>query len=249
MIVTCYSHLIRDYHCLAPGDVFIGQVPASHLKSSLLTDLTARGVRLMPSATAQMINASKAATAFLLHPWMLPNTYVIQRRKDLLQALETLEQEGINTVVTKADCLHCGQGVCKWDNPDTLDSCVSMREDVFPFVLQPFMPSFTDLRVIMVGDFCEAYSRSNALGFRKNMATGGTSRPHTLTEEQRRVCREVMQRAGMPYAHIDLMITPEGRIHLSEIRLNGGIHGARIDRKALDEMKQKQLMSLAENVP
>jgi glutathione synthase/RimK-type ligase-like ATP-grasp enzyme len=246
MIITRYSDLIRDYHRLAQGDVFVGQVPASPLRSSLLLDLTVRGVRVLPSATAQMINGSKITAAHLLHAWMLPHTHVVQNRKDLMAALQSLEQDRIKVLVTKADNLHCGQGVCKWDSADTLYSCVSLQAAVYPFVLQPFVETFTDLRVVMVGDFCEAYSRSNEHGFRKNLAAGGVSRPHALSAGQQQVCRDVMQRAGMPYAHIDLMITPDGGVHLSEIRLNGGIHGAQIDRKTLDDMKQKQLMTLAE---
>ena len=246
MIITRYSDLIRDYHRLAPGDVFIGQLPASHLRSTLLIDLAARGVRLVPSATAQMINASKVATAWLLQSFMPLHTHVIQRRNDLLTALQSLAQNHIEVLVTKADHLHCGQGVCRWDSPDALYSCISMQGEVYPFVLQPFMESFTDLRVVMVGDYCEAYSRSNTHGFRKNLAAGGVSQPHTLSAEERDLCREVMRRAGMPFAHIDLMLTDGGGLYLSEIRLNGGIHGARIDRMALDEMKRKQLMNEAE---
>ena len=64
MIVTRFSQLIRDYHRLGTGDVFIGQVPSSSLKSAMLTDLTERGVVLLPAATAQILNASKVAQAF-----------------------------------------------------------------------------------------------------------------------------------------------------------------------------------------
>jgi hypothetical protein len=50
----------------------------------------------------------------------------------------------------------------------------------------------------------------------------------------------------MPHAHLDLMVTPDGSVYLSEIRLNGGIHGARISRQQLEKKKRSHLMALAE---
>ena len=116
MIITRFSRLIREYHRLAAGDVFVGQVPSSFLKSALLADLCDRGIRLVPSATAQVLNASKVAQAFLLNPWMVPHTFAITRRRELLDAISTYNELGVSSAVTKADCLHCGHGVRKWDN-------------------------------------------------------------------------------------------------------------------------------------
>jgi hypothetical protein len=54
-----------------------------------------------------------------------------------------------------------------------------------------------------------------------------------------------MQRGKFPFAHLDLMILESGKCHLSEIALNGGIKGARIDRQELDQKKQALLEKLA----
>jgi ribosomal protein S6--L-glutamate ligase len=246
MIVSGFTELTRLYHQLGSGDVFVGQIPRSDLRAMMLVDLQQRGVTLIPSATARQINASKAAQAFLLKHWMLPNTRVVSRRKDLLEALGDYRRLAIGTVVTKADRLHCGHGVCRWNDPETLYSCMSTRGDeVYPLVLQPFVESFTDVRVILVDDFHEAYSRANPDDFRMNLSAGGRSRPFALTPEQLAFCLAVVQRCRMPYAHIDLMITPDNQLYLSEIRLNGGIHGARITRGALDRLKQSRLEALA----
>ncbi|MFZ1984542.1 MAG: hypothetical protein WAU91_09015, partial [Desulfatitalea sp.] len=120
MIVTRYSHLVQLYQDLGPGDAFVGLIPASPLRAALLTDLAARGVRLLPSATAQMLNASKTMQAFLLGPWMLPHTRVIDRRKALLDALAGYGQNGITAAVTKAEHQHCGHGVRRWNDLETL---------------------------------------------------------------------------------------------------------------------------------
>jgi ribosomal protein S6--L-glutamate ligase len=246
MIYTRYSKFVQAYHRLERGDVYLGKVPSSHLKGAILADLTAREVRLIPSAAAQMINASKVAQAFILNPWMVPLTTAVVRRKQLLDAITRYHRAKIETVITKADGLHCGQGIRKWDNLELVYACLGLDDAALPFVLQPFVKQCVDLRVIAVDDYCEAYVRTNPHNFRQNLSTGAQSQPHTLTDQQTDLCRTLMQRAQMPFAHIDLMLTPDGSAYLSEIRLNGGIQGARISRQELEQKKQRLLMALAQ---
>lgn len=249
MIIRRFSQLLQAYHTLGAGDAYIGQVPFSHLRAAMLIDLESRGVRLLPTATAHMLNASKAAQAFVLLPWMLPNTFVISRRKELLDAVSQYQRQGICSAVTKSDRLHCGHGVRRWSDLEVLYNCTCMEKDVYPFVLQPYIEAFTDVRVILVGEFCEAYRRINPHGFRMNLAAGGQSKPFALSADQQVICRRILERSRMPYAHIDLMITPDGCCYLSEIRLNGGIHGARISRGSLEAIKDKYLDKLAHQNP
>ena len=100
----------------------------------------------------------------------------------------------------------------------------------------------------MVGDYVESYIRYNPYNFRNNISSGGKSRPFTLNEECKHICREAMKRGKFPYAHIDLLIMDSGECYLSEIALNGGTKGARINRKELHRQKQKLLLTLAENI-
>ncbi len=246
MIVTRYSHLAQIYHQLASGDAYVGLVPPSPLRAGVLTDLTARGVRLFPSATAQMLSASKAMQAFVLGPWMLPHTRVINRRKQLLDGLNDYGRLGIKAAVTKAEDQHCGHGVRRWNDLEMLYNCLSLDDGHYPFVLQPFVSVAADLRAIVVGDYFEAYARCNPHGFRMNLAAGGSSQPCELQEAQLALCRRVMARGQMPYAHIDLIITEDEAVYLSEISLNGGLHGARIAKEELDQMKHARLMMMAE---
>ncbi len=248
MIITRFSQLIKAYHGLGAGDVFVGKIPKSHLKSTLLADLTDRGVRLLPSATAQLLNGSKAAQAWVLAQWMAPHTLAITRRKELLDAITRYNRLGIQTAVTKRDRLHCGYGLCKWDNLETLYSCLAYDPTVFPFVLQPYVAASADVRVIVVGDFYEAYCRTHPYNFRMNLAAGGRSHPHALTPEQHGICQQVLERSQLPYGHIDLMLTRDSDVYLSEIRLNGGIQGAQVEGKVLNEMKQAHLMALANRI-
>lgn len=246
MIITRYSQLVLAYHDLGPGDLFIGHIPASHLRNVMWADLTARGVRLLPSATAHMVSASKTAQAFIFKQWMLPHTEVIARRKELLEAVATYAREGISNAITKQEHLHCGHGVRRWNDLETMYNCLSVAESHYPFVLQPFVPVTADVRIIVVGDYCEAYARYNPSGFRKNLAVGGSCQPYALSPPQMALCLKAMTRADMPYAHIDLIVTEGGDTFLSELNLNGGTAGARIPRQELEQLKQERLTVLAD---
>jgi hypothetical protein len=60
------------------------------------------------------------------------------------------------------------------------------------------------------------------------------------------LCRRVMARGRMPYAHLDLIITDAGTPYLSEISLNGGLQGAEISKTDLDRLKHDLLLRMTE---
>jgi ribosomal protein S6--L-glutamate ligase len=101
----------------------------------------------------------------------------------------------------------------------------------FPFVVQPFQAGSKDVRVVMLGDYKEAYRRHNPNNFRHNLHCGGMSASCDLTDDQIELSREIMNRARFPYAHIDLLITSSGSIWLNEINLRGGLRGAVISQQ------------------
>ena len=245
MIVRTNRELKARYNELTAGDVFIGNLSLKYLKQPLLIDMLERGIRCLPSPLAQILNGSKVAQAFVLHQWMLPHTQAISRRTDLIDAINTFGKNGIGPVVTKQDDLHCGHGIRRWETIETLYSFMALAESSYPFVLQPFQEEFTDIRVIIVGDYVESYTRSNLYNFRVNLSSGGTVSPYKLDEKKEAFCRAVMQRGKFPFAHLDLMILENGECYLSEITLNGGIKGARISREDLIQNKKALLEKLA----
>ena len=245
MIIRSSRELKALYHDLCSGDIFIGRLTYKHLKQSVLIDLLERGVSCIPSPLSQTLNSSKAAQALVLKSWMLPHTSVITRRTHLLNTINQYNKHGIAPVVTKEDHLHCGHGVRKWDTIETVYSFMSLSESSYPFVVQPFLESFTDVRVIIVKDYVEAYVRHNPDNFRMNLSSGGKNYPYALDKDKEKFCRAAMERGKFPYAHMDLHITGNGKYYLSEIALNGGTKGASISRKELDQKKQKLLESLA----
>jgi len=245
MIVRTNRELKARYNELTAGDIFIGNLSLNYLKQPILIDMLERGIRCLPSPLAQILNSSKVAQAFVLHEWMLPHTQAITRRTDLINAINTFGKNGIGPVVTKQDGLHCGHGIRRWETIETLYSFMALVESSYPFVLQPLQEGFSDIRVIIVGDYVESYSRSNLYNFRVNLSSGGTGSPYKLDEKKEAFCRSVMQRGKFPFAHLDLFFLENGECYLSEITLNGGIKGARISREELEEKKKALLEKLA----
>lgn len=244
MILRTNRDLKKHYHDLKAEDCFVGTLGFKHLRQTMLVDLLVRGVRIVPSPLCQVLNNSKTSQAQVLGPWMLPHTYVINRRTDLMHAICDYNRFRIDTVVTKEDRLDCGYGIHRWDHVEAVYNHASSNPQMYPFVLQPFLDAYTDIRVVIAGDHCEAYSRKNPNNFRMNLTAGGRSTPHTLGNDQLAFCREIMSRGNFPYAHIDLLLEKDGGMYLSEIALNGGLKGASIDRDALDAIKGEILENL-----
>jgi hypothetical protein len=78
-----------------------------------------------------------------------------------------------------------------------------------------------------------------------NISMGGENYPHVLDKDIEKFCRAAMEQGKFPYAHTDLQITDDGKYYLSEIALNGGLKGASISRKELDQKKQNLIENLA----
>lgn len=245
MIIRSSQELKERYQDLCSGDIFIGILTYKHIKESILIDLMERGISCFPSPLSQVLNHSKAVQAVVLKEWMLPHTCVINRRTDLIETINTYNRLGIGPVVTKEDHLHCGHGVRKWDTIEILYNIVALSERSYPFVIQPFLDDFTDVRVIIAGDYMEAYVRHNPNNFRMNISMGGKNHPHEMNSDLSNFCRTAMARGKFPYAHLDIQITDNGTYYLSEIALSGGTKGAKIRRKDLDKKKQDVLERLA----
>jgi ribosomal protein S6--L-glutamate ligase len=244
MIIRSNRELKSHYDQLQSGDVFVGSLASKYLKQSMLVDLLERGIHCLPSALSQVLNSSKIAQAHILNSWMIPHTKVICRRKELMDAIGEYGKLNIGPVVTKQNHLHCGHGVRRWDTTEALYNYLAFAESSYPFILQPYVENYTDVRVIIVGDYLESYVRQNPYNFRSNIAAGGKSFPFTLATEGKHLCRQVMKRGKFPYAHIDLFVMNDGAHYLCEIALNGGIRGAGIKRKELDQKKRKVLENL-----
>ncbi|MFH1672203.1 MAG: hypothetical protein ABIF87_02070 [Pseudomonadota bacterium] len=245
MIIRNSRELKDRYDELKAGDVFLGVLSYKGLRDRAFIDLLERGVRLFPSASAQTVSSSKVAQALVLRKWMLPHTLVIPSRLSLMHAIGYFNRHQIERVVTKEDHLDCGYGIHYWNNIEEVYNQRTLQSLPYPFVVQSFIDDYTDIRIVIVGDYIEAYTRENQYNFRNNISAGGSSRPYSLNNSQLDLCREVMERGKFPYAHIDLLITPDGNNYLSEIALDGGLKGAKTDRDTLCKLKEEILKRLS----
>lgn len=243
-IITDNQTLFSRYATLGPGDVVVGRVRLRPGEETLLVDLVSRGIRFIPSATAQLCSRSKVLQARLLGDFMGPQTRAVYDRNDMLPTLG----EYSGKVICKLDRANGGTGILCFSSVEDVYTQSVLGTLAFPFVLQPFYPDCRDVRVVVLGDVLEAYERHNPKNFRHNLHCGGASRPWVIDENLETLCLQVMARADFPYAHIDFLVSPTGEVWLTEINLRGGLKGAKINQKdyvsAVDTIQKEMVADL-----
>ncbi len=241
-LYTCYQQLKKD-------DIICGRIRLKPGEEHLLIDLLERGIRLIPSATSQLASRSKTFQTRLFSNFMLPGTLVIYDTNDLLSASSYYRQQQYTKVILKCDRKNAGLGVHTFNDIEELYNLASFGSVSFPFVIQPYQSKSRDIRVIVLGDYLEAYERINPYNFRNNLHCGGESKPYALSDQQLEFCKKVIQRGDFPYAHLDLILTPDCDCRLMEINLRGGLKGAQISGKEyqekLDMIQEKLLNQLS----
>jgi ribosomal protein S6--L-glutamate ligase len=247
-IVTDNQNLFASYQRLIKDDIIVGRLRLKPGEEHLLTDLLARGIHMIPSATAQLASRSKVFQVRIFSDYLPPDTLAIYDAQTLLQVSSLYLQHGHQRVVLKHDRKNAGIGVHIFPSIEDLYNQVSVAAYPFPFIIQPFQPESRDIRVIIIDDYCEAYERSNPFNFRQNLHCGGKGTPYILSGRQLAFCLEVMKRGVFPYAHLDLMLTPHDGLHLMEINLRGGLRGAKISgqeyQRRIGAVHQKALEEL-----
>lgn len=163
---------------------------------------------------------------------MLPGTSVIYSVHDLLEVIAQYGMDGVGKVVLKQEGKNGGLGVFLFNSIEDVYTQSATGVHGYPFVIQPYISDYRDLRVIIIGDYTEVYERVSRGSFRHNLHCGGSPKQCDLSKKELALCREVMGKGSFPYAHIDLMVTTDNKIYLTEINLRGGLRGAAIDSKA-----------------
>jgi len=227
-IITDNRSLFQHYEELSPGDIICCRIRLRPDEEHLLLDLSSRGVIGIPSFLSQLCSRSKLFQTRLFASAMLPGTRAVYTIHDLTNILNEYGEDKRTGVIVKLEGKNAGTGVLKFPSIEDVYSQSTLKNLHFPYVVQPFAEMIRDIRVIVIGDYHEAYERSNPHSFRNNLHCGGNAQPVDLTDEQRALCQSIMSRGNFPYGHIDLMIDPDGIGYLGEINLRGGLRGARI---------------------
>ncbi len=236
---------------LSRGDAVAGLLNIKPTEEVLFLDLVERGVILYPPALAQQLSRSKCLQAMVYGKWMVPLTFVARDRHDMIKNIERYAQNKIGQVITKQNRHNCGLGIHVWASIEDVYNQTCFGSLSYPFVVQPFVEISLDVRVIILGDYIEAYWRKNPNCFRNNLYFGGKSDRYELSPQQMDLCRKAMARGKFPYAHLDLMITASGETYLAEINLRGGLKGAAIStseyKKRIEDMEEDFLQSLGQS--
>lgn len=232
-IIRSITEFRQVYADLRAGDLVLGLLPLKSGEEIKLIELQDRGVGAYPPALSQLLSRSKAAQAEVLGQFMLPGTMVVYGAVDLAGCLSNPHLQG--RVVCKADKAHLGLGVSLWPGLEALVSLGGVQSLPYPLVIQPFVASARDVRVVVVGEYYEAYERVNPHSFRKNLFQGGFSRAWEPKAEHLDFCARVMARGRFPYAVLDLLLGPDDGIFLSEINLKGGLKGSRLGQAGFRE--------------
>jgi ribosomal protein S6--L-glutamate ligase len=230
-IITDNRSFFEQYEDLVPGDIVVGRIRLHPGEEHILLDLLAREITLIPSATSQLLSRSKVFQARILHSYMIPGTRAVYSIHDLMHTVADYGARGEGKVVGKLDRANGGMGILLYASMEEIYSQAVLGTLSFPFVVQPYMEGGKDIRVVMLGEYMEAYRRHNPNNFRHNLHCGGKSSPWELTGKQVDLCRGIIQRGDFPYGHIDLLITPSGETWLHEINLRGGLKGAKISQE------------------
>ncbi len=247
MIITNNKEFVKNYDNLKSGDIILGTVGIKRSEEFKFLDLTERGILMFPSALSQMATRSKAMQALLFNEYMVEHTFVARDRRDLVVNITRYSQNNISMVVTKQERQNCGVGVNLWNSMEEVYTQASLNVIHYPFVVQPFVPNLKDIRVVILGDYLEAYQRLNKDNFRQNLYFGGTPvhlfvesngslRPtsdYQIADPQKVIdlCKQVMKRGKFPWAHVDVVTSGDNQVYLSEISLHGNLHGSKISRE------------------
>ena len=226
LIIRSLTELRRCSPELAPGDLVLGPLAVKPGEEIILFDLQERGVVFFPPLLAQLVARAKTAQAQVLGDFMLPGTFVAHGLPDLAARLGDARLSG--PVVSKRGRAHLGLGVGFWPSLESLYSLGGISPLPFPLVVQPFLAGARDFRVVVVGEYSEAYERLNPESFRKNLFQGGACRPVELSPELLSFCRRVMARGKFPYAVLDVLVSPRGEAYLSEINFHAGLKGSQL---------------------
>lgn len=242
IVIKDNESLFNQYDSLTAGDIICCRIRLKPGEEHLLLDLSERGVKSVPSFTSQLCSRSKAFQTRLFAWAMIPGTTAIYTVHDLLTVIGQYGNSGVTKVVLKQEGKNGGLGVFLFNSIEEIYTQSAAGVFRYPFVVQPFISDYQDLRIILLDDYLEVYERISSGSFRHNLHCGGSPRPAELTDSQLDLCHTIMDQGAFPYAHIDLMVTDAGTTYFTEINLRGGIRGAKIDsstyRKKIEDIQQ-----------
>lgn len=196
----------------------IGEVPdfvISRMRDfNLAKKLEQLGTRVFnPSETIRIGNQKWETYKYLTNH----NINCIPTKMCQPEELEDLIKSSNNPFVVKAVSGHGGSQVFLSTETTFQEMIQKIGND--QMIVQPYMAQYSkDVRVYVLGNkILAACERSCHGDFRANFSLGGSVRLITLTQEQERAAKEVMQYFDFALAGIDFLCNEKGEFVLNEI--------------------------------
>lgn len=236
MVISNRKEFVNNWMKAKDGDLCLIPV-MDPIKAAFMQS---RGVRLAFDPLCCLLHNSKVSQTQIFSSKM-PYTRIVYSKGELYYLLMDHFAEHQEPLIIKNDRGSGGNGVFLFTENSYDYNGIS-----YPCVVQKYLPGYHDIRVIIIGDYFEAYERVNELDFRKNIARGGKSTPVGLFDLKCRLDDEatrIVKLGKFPYAHIDFMVNPDSHyVYFSEISLGGGIQGSKLSYNEIKRLKHNHLI-------
>ncbi len=168
-----------------------------------------------PGAIEKMVDKYYALSLLAQAGLTIPETIVTEDAAEALHAFEALGGD----VVLKPLFGSRGIGMVRLSEREiAYRSFRALELGHYVYYLQRYVPCRGyDLRVLVIGQQCQAVSERHASQWRKNISQGGIARACELTPEIAESSLRAAQALGADYCGVDLLPGEDGRLYCLEV--------------------------------
>jgi hypothetical protein len=158
----------------------------------------------------------------------IPPTLVTTDPDELLDFYCAHDGRIVTKVIEQVSLLHDDAGFFRLTEPvSARDIANAATLRLCPIIVQPYVPKAFEVRATVVGErvfAAEIHAQGSARGrldWRSYDRRATILQPHQLPDDVEARCRRLVQRLGLGYGAIDLIVTPDGRYIFLEVNPTG----------------------------
>lgn len=202
---TCAAGDLASFSAVLCRTMPLGSLEQITFRLAVLHGAEAAGVRLVNSPRTLELAIDKYASLRRIAElgYRVPETTVVQSRRQALEAFETLGGD----VVVKPIFGGEGRGVMRVQDRQLAWSCFTTLEQLGAVLyVQRFVPpGGRDTRMLVIGREVFGIGRTSNNDFRTNVAGGAISRAVTLTASQVAMAQQIARNLSLEIGSIDLL--------------------------------------------
>ncbi|MFK4566421.1 RimK family alpha-L-glutamate ligase [Enterococcus sp. UD-01] len=196
----CISDLDMLYHMNADEQ--------SNFQEDILKVLSYSKVKVINDYSSFSIAKDKMLTNFLLrnNGLRVPNALFFSSRSDF-EKVEPLLKEW-STFLVKPRRNHCGNGIVKFSDTETLNDFIKCTESFFSdYYIEEFIKfEKHDYRIeIFNGEVVGGYSRGHKHSYKTNIGSGGEMMPIPMKEEHKKIALKASKIIGVTTTIVDIV--------------------------------------------